>query len=73
MLAAKESSPVESSGCKFHAALRETDRHCSRKLLLRKVAPSAYFGAPLYTYSLAQGIADGFLTKLRKAFMASVL
>jgi type I restriction enzyme R subunit len=26
---------------------------------------SAYFGAPLYTYSLAQGIADGFLAPYR--------
>src|ERR1700752_4170588 len=32
-------SRVESGGCKLHAALSEADRHCSHRLLLRKVAP----------------------------------
>ena len=40
MLAAKPALPAESAECKLHSALRETDRHCSRKLLLRKEAPS---------------------------------
>src|SRR6516164_10398797 len=33
-------SPAESVVCKLHAARREINRHCSRRLRLRRVAPS---------------------------------
>ena len=67
-MARRRHSRVESGGCKLHAALREADRHCSHRLLQRRVAPF-----PLsYLKAGAQTLDNGCKVAMLHSFQASV-